>query len=386
MDCDMIKLFFALIRAGVCGGALSEDERALYGEECLSSLLSMGKSHDVDHLIALGLKNSGLLEGEAARLESLILKTAFRFEKLDYEYKRLCAVLEDAKIPFIPLKGSVLRSFYPEPWMRTSCDVDVLVHPEDTDRAVEIFKEKLNYRYEGTGSHDISLFTPGGLNVELHYELVEDSISEGSAAVLKNAWELSHKKAGFSYFFEMPDELFYFYHIAHMAKHFANGGCGIRPFIDIWVLNHRVDFDEDARAALLIKGGLSDFSKQASLLSEVWLGGADYTPTAKSVENYILRGGVYGSAENRITVQQQKKGGRLKFALSRIFIPYETIKFHYPVLQKHRALTPVFEVVRWFKLLFCGGARRSVNELKFNSSLSEEQAEDARVLLDELGL
>ncbi len=386
MDGDMIKLFFALIRSGVCGEALSEDERALYSEECLSSLLSMGKSHDVDHLIALGLKNSGLLSGEAARLENLILKTAFRFERLDFEYKKLCETLEKAKIPFLPLKGSVLRGFYPEPWMRTSCDIDVLVHTEDTDRAVEILKENLGYRYEGTGSHDISLFTPGGLNVELHYELVEDSISEGSAAVLKNAWELSHKKDGFLYHFEMPDELFYFYHLAHMAKHFANGGCGIRPFIDIWILNHRVDFDEAARAALLTKGGLSDFSKQASLLSEVWLGNADYTPTAKSVENYILRGGVYGSAENRITVQQQKKGGKLKFALSRIFIPYETIKFYYPVLQKHRALTPVFEVVRWFKLLFCGGARRSVNELKFNSSLSEEQAEDARGLLNELGL
>ena len=29
----------------------------------------------------------------------------------------------------------------------------------------------------------------------------------------------------------MLDELFYFYHIAHMVKHFENGGCGIRPVV-----------------------------------------------------------------------------------------------------------------------------------------------------------
>lgn len=386
MNENMIKIFFALLRSGVLGGELSDEEKGLFKEAYISDFLSLGKSHDIDHLIVLGLKNNSLLPGENKRLENLILKTAFRFEKLDYEYKKLCKALEEAKIPFMPLKGSALRRFYPEPWMRTSCDIDILVHPNDTDRAVSVLTEGLKYSYSGKGSHDISLFTTGGLNVELHYELVEDSISEKSASVLKNVWELSDTVSGSEFKYEMPDELFYFYHIAHMAKHFANGGCGIRPFIDIWVLNHRTDFDAEKRTHLLEEGGLLKFSTQATVLSEVWLGGAEYTSTAKNTESYILRGGVYGSAENRITVQQQKKGGRLKFALSRIFIPYETIKFYYPVLQKHRILTPLFEVVRWFKLLFCGGAKRSVNELKYNSSLSDEKANAARELLDELGI
>lgn len=386
MDFELNKLFFALVRAGVSGNALSEEERGLYGEEQLSSLLSMGKSHDIEHLVLVGLKNSGLLVGEAAKFENLILKTAFRYERLDFEFKKLCGVLEDAKIPFLPLKGSVLRRFYPEPWMRTSCDIDVLVHPEDTEKAVSVLKEKLNYTYSGTGSHDVSLFTPGGLNIELHYELVEDSISQASAAVLKNVWEFSNPVSGSEFHFEMPDELFYFYHIAHMAKHFANGGCGVRPFIDIWVLNNSVEFDGEKRTRLLKKGELFAFEAHASELSRVWLESAEYSETAKNMERYILRGGVYGSAENRITVQQQKKGGKLKFALSRIFIPYETIKFYYPILQKHRVLTPVFEVVRWFKLLFCGGAKRSLDELKYNSVLSDEKAQNAQKLLKDLGL
>lgn len=29
----------------------------------------------------------------------------------------------------------------------------------------------------------------------------------------------------------MKEEMFYFYHIAHLAKHFEVGGCGIRQII-----------------------------------------------------------------------------------------------------------------------------------------------------------
>ena len=97
--------------------------------------------------------------------------------------------------------------------------------------------------------------------------------------------------------------MFYFYYIAHMAKHFVEtGGCGIRPFLDIWVLNHRIDFDREKRDKLLSDGGLDVFAKQAELLSEVWFGNAEHTEITRQMETYILRGGVYGANTNRIAV------------------------------------------------------------------------------------
>ena len=56
------------------------------------------------------------------------------------EYENLCSAFEKAQIPFLPLKGSVIRKYYPEAWMRTSCDIDILVHDEDVGRAKEIQK------------------------------------------------------------------------------------------------------------------------------------------------------------------------------------------------------------------------------------------------------
>ena len=67
-------------------------------------------------------------------------------------------------------------------------------------------------------------------------------------------------------------------------------------------------------------------------------------------------------------------------------LPYDIIKFHYPVLQKHRWFTPFYEVRRWFKLLFGGGAKRSISTLKKNGAISAEEARNNAMLLDNLGL
>jgi hypothetical protein len=85
-------------------------------------------------------------------------------------------------------------------------------------------------------------------------------------------------------------------------------------------------------------------------------------------------------------VQQQKKGGRVKYALSKIFLPYDVIKFHYPVLQKHRCLTPLMQVRRWCKLIFCGHLKRSAKELQYNNSITDTEAKNIQNFLHNIGL
>ena len=387
MNKETSKVMFALLRSAVCGDLLSSEEISLHIPDMLPEIMSLAQKHDVIHLIVFALKKNGLLDEGNKNLESKMLIAVYSLEKLNYELTKLCAALEQAEIPFIPLKGSVLRQYYPEPWMRTSCDIDVLVHEEDLQRTVSYLSDNLGYRRESQNSHDISMFTQGGAHIEVHYDLVEDNRANSAAAVLKQIWNIAVKHDGCNYQYEMPDEMFYFYHIAHMAKHFVGtGGCGIRPFLDIWVLNHRVSFDREKRANLLSDGGLSVFAKQAELLSEVWFGNAEHTEITGQMEEYILRGGVYGTTTNRVAVQQQKQGGKVRYALFKIFIPYDVIKFHYPILQKHKWLTPIMEVRRWGKLIFCGHLKRTVKELKYNNTISEDVAAKTWALLKNVGL
>ena len=379
-------ILFGLLRSAVCEDSLSAKEKALYQAESLPQLADKAKQHDIVHLLALGLKKNGLLNEDNKSLQNQIFQAVYRYEQLQYELDGLCEALEKAKIPFLPLKGSVLRKYYPEPWMRTSCDIDILVHSEDLEKAVSYLVENLEYSYENKNSHDISLFSPTGMHLELHYNLVEDDLANLASRVLESVWEKVVQHEGFECWYDMPDELFYFYHIAHMAKHFEGGGCGIRPFIDLLILNKQVDFDKEKRDRLLEQGGLLTFAGKAEQLSEIWFGDAEHTDITMHMQDYILKGGVYGTSENRIAVQQQKKGGKWSYALSRIFLPYDVIKFHYPILEKHKWLLPFMQVRRWCKLIFCGHLKRATNELKYNSTLSKDAAESAQKLLQDIGL
>ena len=386
MDQRTNEILFALLRSAVCGTKLSDEEEVAFSQNTLSDLLKISAKHDVEHLVVYALKQNGLIPEENTGIERCIFKAAYRYEQLKYEYDLLCKVLENAGFDFLPLKGAVMRGYYPEPWMRTSCDIDVLVHKEDLEKITDLLVREHDYKYEGKGSHDVSLFSPGGVHMELHYNLVEDGIANESSLVLSNIWQDAKSKDGYTYWHEMSDEMFYFYHIAHMAKHFENGGCGIRPFIDLWILDKLEFADQEKRDCLLKKGRLYAFAEASRKISRIWLENKERDNISYQMEDYILSGGVYGTSENRITVQQQQKGGKLKYALSKIWLPYDRIKYYYPVLQKHRWLMPIMEVRRWFKLVFCGHAKRSISELKYNSSVSSDDAENMQTFLKNIGL
>lgn len=378
--------FFRLLSSVISGRPLSEEERSLYASAMLPELTVLARHHDLTHLLALGLKNNGLTDESSGALENEIFRAVFRYEQLNYELKRTRETLEQAQVPFIPLKGAVLRDYYPEPWMRTSCDVDVLVHEEDLDRATAALADALNYRIGEKSAHDIQILTQSGQHIELHFNLIEDHPIGRAPAVLGRVWDAAVRHDGWTCWYEMPDELFYFYHIAHMAKHVENGGCGIRPFLDIRVLTHRVPHDRDKRGQLLAEGGLSVFAGQAERLAEIWFGNGTRDDTACRLENYIINGGVYGNLVNQISVQQIRQGGRLRYACSQIWLPYESLKWAYPSLEGKPQLLPLYELRRWGRLLFIDGIGRGLSKLRLNSSISNERTENVRELLSALGL
>ncbi len=381
-----VQLLFALLRSAICGDPLQEEERNLLTNDHLAALLALSQKHDIAHLLALALNKNSLLTEGNQEFERTIIKALYRYEQLNCDYGELCNALESAQISFIPLKGSVLRRYYPEPWMRTSCDIDILIQENDIEKAAAHLTNCFGYAREKKGSHDISLFSRRKSHIELHYDLMEDDLGNSSSNILKSIWDISFSRESGQYQHEMPDHMFYFYHIAHMAKHFANGGCGIRPFIDLWILDHLDGVDQTHRDELLKQGNLLKFAETARLLSRVWFDRIDHNDITKQMEQFVLRGGAYGTRENHIAVQQQKKGGRIKYTCSKIFLPYDTIKFHYPILQKYRWLTPVMEVRRWGKLIFCGHAKRTMNELAYNNSISREEAKNTKHFLQNIGL
>ena len=384
-----IDMLFTSLRAVIQSVPLCESEKRIFSDELLPSLLTLSKKHDLAHLVCYALQKNSILGKNneiSLKFEEEKMAAIYRYERTHAAFSELYAALEESGTSFMPLKGSVMHRYYPEPWMRTSCDIDILIHKEDLEKTAQYLIARLSYRQEQTGSHDVSFFTPSGVHIELHYNLMEPGHAKASAEVLRDVWKASVVKSGYQYWFEMSDAMFCFYHIAHMAKHFETGGCGIRAFLDLWILEHRPGLNQATCDALLEKGDLLTFANAARRLSEVWFTNAESDELSSQMEDFILQGGAYGNQKNRIAIQQIKKGSRFRYAISKIFLSYEELKFHYPILQKHRFLTPFYEIKRWFKLLFRGGLKRSAKELEINRRIAKTQTEPINQFLTGIGL
>ncbi len=379
-------VIFPLIKSAVLGEPISEEIKNNFEKAALFNVFNISKMHDIAHIVGAGLRKNGLMVKEDAVYEKFRqeeMTAVMRYERINYEIESLRKILADGKIPFMLLKGAVIRKYYPQPWMRTSCDIDVLVHEETLDDAVKILKAH-NYRQEGDKNfHDVSLFSPSGVHLELHYTLKENKAIIDK--VLEQVWDYSFKDKDGDFEFFQTNEFLLYHLLAHMSYHFVMGGCGIRSFLDIYILTKSMEFDENKLRALCDEASLTEFYNNVKALAEVWFGGKEHSELTLKTENYIVRGGVYGTIANSVLVSQAQKGGKFKNIMHRIFLPYDSLKYRYKVLEKHKWLTPFFWVVRWFSLLKRDTFKRSVSELKANRN-SDEKIKETADFLSEVGL
>ena len=275
-----------------------------------------------------------------------------------------------------------MMSMYPEPWMRTSSDVDVLVRSNDFEKASAAMKDSGMIFY-AENEKDASFFSREKYHFELHHSLIEDGRLPNTTVILDRIWDYAEPVNGSSEYI-LSDEIFYFYHIAHMAKHFKNGGCGIRTFIDLWLLNHKKCFDREKRNELLREGGILEFAQQAERLSEKWFSGS--CDADEDMERFIINGGTYGSTEHNIAITKKKTDNRFLYYLRRAFLPYNSIKHAYPVLKKWPVLLPFCWIARWFKIFDPNVRKRTENEIRIEKNVDAEESERIETMLKRLGI
>lgn len=384
---ERVNTMLSLCRAVLGGDTPSLDELS---QESAAELYALSHHHDLAHLVSCALFRAGRLDITSeigAKFQKSQMIAVFRYENQRVELENICKTLEEAGIDFVPLKGSELRSLYPEPWMRTSSDIDVLVHAEQLSAAQAALCEQLDYKNEHGSDHDVSLMTPSGVHVELHFDLMEDDrLSEAAATILNEVWSHATPAEGNKHRHELSDAMFYYYHIAHMAKHFYGGGCGVRSFADLWLLIHRKEYDAAAREALIARGNLTAFERTAVCVADAWFSGTELSETARDVAAYILRGGTFGVAENRTAVHRSRGESKFRYVTRSIFMPYEQLCAYYPSLKGRKWLTFFYQIRRIFRLLREGKLKSGVHEIRAAGATDEEKIDRARDLLDRLGL
>lgn len=378
------KILLSALRAAACGEPISEEVKSACTPEALERVCVLAQSHDLAHMLGQVLSPLKLPECQPLqKLKRATFTAVQRYVQLDYELKRICEVFEKAQIPHIPLKGAVIRKIYPEPWMRTSCDIDILIHEADLERAAQALVTELSYTTDNKKKyHDMWFFAPSGVHVELHFSILETM--ENIDGLLGRVWEFAAAETEFRY--KLTNEFLAFHLMAHMAYHFTGGGSGIRSVMDIFLLRRQKAYDEAVLRTYLAQCGIEKFYDAVLTLSEVWFEGAAPTALTENMSNFLLAGGTYGTKEQQIIIKQQRKGGKAKYLMSRIFMPYRELKYRYRVLEKCPILYPVMLVCRWVELPFGGRLKKSVKEAKITLNSSKDQSQGMDDFLRQIGL
>ncbi len=379
------NLLIDILRSELTVTPINEDIKDKLTSEVIAALYKLSKAHDLAHIVSSTLGKLGLLGNDeiSAKYQKQEMLSVYRCERINYEFKQICRVLDDANISYIPLKGSVIRPHYPYQSMRTSCDIDILVKESDLNIVSDALVSSLQYHAGDKCDHDISFNSPSGIHFELHFSLLEGD--EKVDSILSRVWDYSQHDIGSKYI--MNDVFLLFYHFAHMAKHFNNGGCGVRPFMDLWIMENKMGIDRHSANDLLERAGLDKFSDAAFALADVWFERKLHTSLTIDIQDYIMNAGVYGTFENQIIVTQSKKGNKFKHLISKIFLPYSEMKIYFPSLAKCPLLFPFYQVRRWFIIVARkNGVKGAISYIKMSNSISDESREHIRNLCRELGI
>lgn len=383
------KIMLSLITCEIQDNGIDESIKAsLKDTTIFLELYKFSKKHDLSHLVASSLsKNDMLAQDEVSRkFQQQMMMAVYRYEQKKYAFNNVKQILEEAEIPYIPLKGSVIQKYYPSSWLRTSCDIDILIHREDTGRAITVLSKAGYIRQTDMTTHDYSFIAPGKVHLELHYTLDQGEQLKKVNSILNKVWDYSTLDDSTQYGYQMSDDFFLLYHLAHMAKHFIGGGCGIRPFIDLWLLKKNGYCNSLQLNELLRKANLTTFYESTMKLIGVWFEGEAHSAVTEQLELFILTGGVYGTASNSAAVKAARGESKLRSFFKLMFLPRKSLEVIYPNLRKHPILYPFYQIKRWLRFFNYNKRKQVLSIVAARNSVTAEKKDDIKHLLDLLKL
>lgn len=363
----MNKVQYDLIYLAACGVNNVRADRAVLGDVDMEELYRISCTHFLDALVGTTLKHAGITipQNWNERISKAIRKALL----FDTERAKILSFMEQNGIWYLPLKGVILKDYYPSVGMRQMSDNDILFDYSFCDK-VRKYMDSLGYETEGTGrgNHDVYKKEPV-YNFELHKALYGKLHQDGWGEYYENVKDRLILNEGSSYGYHFTDEDYYVYITSHAYKHYSAGGTGLRTLLDFYVYlkaKPELDFSYIEKECEVL--GIRAFEKHSrELCKKVFegtaLNGQEALENSLSEEDkemlaYYFSSGVYGTmergVENRVHKYQQKTGRKSKFRyiLGRIFPNSKVMECYYPAFGKHKILIPIGWVYRWFCILF----------------------------------
>lgn len=360
-----------------------------------SLALKLGKAHQILPLLFYGVQNSGcIVPGD---VKSALRTATFQSTMVDQSQKTasgaIFSAFEQNGLDYMPLKGILRKSAYPHPEMRPMSDLDILIRPEQYDRIRPLMTD-LGFTECYESDHELVWKKSGGLLIELHKHIIP-SYNRDYYAYFGDGWKLAHLVPGTACRYEMKPEDSLIYELTHMAKHYRDGGIGIRHLTDVWLCAQTRDGLEQAYIRTeLEKLKLWDFYENVLATGNVWFADGIADKKTDFITEFIFASGSYGTMDQKVlaggvrTVQTEGRASAsvrwIEF-LRLVFPPLSAMAERYPAVSKYPVLLPVFWPIRWVQAL-CkkpSVVRQKAGELQ---KMTSEQINQFQSALDYVGL
>ena len=329
----------------------------------LNWLINIANAHSLSAIAAYALESAGAYDKAFEEAKYMAIR---RNIILDTERARVLEKLNENGIWYMPLKGIILKDYYPQIGMRQMCDNDILFDINAREK-VEPIMSALGFKTEsfGKGNHDVYFKEPV-CNFERHVSLFSltsyktlYSVFENKNVVpklLKSDENSSERK------FNVND--LYVYLTAHEYNHFSSGGTGLRSLVDtyLFVKRHIDEFDEAYIARQFDKIGIAEFEEKRRALALDLFEGRPLDKQEKEFLDYYIFSGTYGNLYNKVT-NKVDDGGKLSYLFKRLFPSMNGIKKSYPFFYKHKILLPFLFIYR-LGLMITTRRKLVINELK----------------------
>ena len=171
----------------------------------------------------------------AQRVRSTLMKYMLLNTECFKNHAYLHRLMQENGISYCVLKGAASAIYYPDLLQRSMGDVDFYVHPDDVERAFDIFiKEGFVQEYENNPNHIVLM------NGKKHFEMHSKPIAyhDGETGdIFKEYWSDIRECAtlysdGLSTFYAPSAFHHGFILLTHFQHHLFHEGVGLRHFLD----------------------------------------------------------------------------------------------------------------------------------------------------------
>ena len=316
----------------------------------LSAVFEAADQHSVSAATAYALESAGV---KTEQTRQAIAKAVRSLAIMEEEKLALFERLEQAGIWYMPLKGAVLKDYYPIFGMREMGDYDILF---DDSRAEDVknIMEELGFTTQQYGpfdNHDV-YFKPPVSNFEMHRKLFDVTAADELADYNSSTAQRLLKDEGNRYGYHFSWEDFYVYLTLHEYKHFQSGGTGLRSLLDTYVFLKRFgnELHWDHVKAECGKLNLTNFECLNRDLSRKLFAGQPLSQAEAEMFHYVIGSGTYGTLDhfiqNRIGIGEDGHTNKLGYIFRRIFLPMDVVRRSYPLFYRHPLLLPFLPFYR----------------------------------------